>query len=362
MKKVYTKGNEGATTSEATSNAVVVGGISERYTTARRTDQVDGFVKTTKAIAEYVGKQFGRNMMWLVQRMEETTFQIPTLSTNATRVEELQWTRDYDLYIKNKQKYEDEKARVFAIILGQCDETMKNKVESKGSVYEKMQRDSDVIALLNMIKESAFDAHEKQYAPRQAAVAWKQLAHLHQQNEESLVQYHSRFVEMVQRMEGLFGGVAPTAVAKKEKGRKMTDAEKVSKAREQVLAVLFMEGGVKGFRPLLRDLENDQALGASLYPETIADALQVMMRYQEQPIYKSIMKNVNKKFTITDEENPDFSFMMSKVEMMKKRLCFKCGKPGHKTADCTKKKSDEGEAMEQQHAQVEDGPGASWMR
>ena len=262
----------------------------------------------------------------------------PTLSANATQAEELQWTRDHNLHVKNKQKCEDEKAWAFAMILGQCDETMKNKAESKGSVHEKTQHDSDVIALLCVTKESAFDAREKQHAPRQAAVAWKQLVHLHQQNEKRLVQCHSWFVEMAQRMEGLFGGVAPTAVAKKDKGCKETDAEKVSKAR----GCAFHGGGVKGFRPLLRHLENDQALGALLCPESNADALQVMMQHQEQPIHKSIMKNVNKKFTTTDDKIPDFSFMMSEVEMMKKHLCFKCGKPGtqgcrlHKEEVCVK--------------------------
>ena len=118
---------------------------------------------------------------------------------------------------------------------------------------------------------------------------------------------------------------------------------------------------MKGFGPLLRDLENDQALGALLHPEIIADALQVVMQHQEQPIHESITKNANKKFTTTDDENPNFPFMMSEVEMTKKRLCFKCGKSGHKAAECAKKKFGEEEEAEQQHAQAEDSPGTVWM-
>jgi hypothetical protein len=39
------------------------------------------------------------------------------------------WSKDYDVYIKKKTNYDEEKAKVFAIILGQCNEPMQNKVE-----------------------------------------------------------------------------------------------------------------------------------------------------------------------------------------------------------------------------------------
>jgi hypothetical protein len=41
----------------------------------------------------------------------------------------MKWSKDYDIYIKKKTKYDEEKAKVFDIILGQCDEPMQNKVE-----------------------------------------------------------------------------------------------------------------------------------------------------------------------------------------------------------------------------------------
>jgi hypothetical protein len=52
-------------------------------------------------------------------------------------------------------KYEEEKAKVFAIILGQCDETMQNKVEGH-SKFAQMEQDCDVAALLEVIKGKCF--------------------------------------------------------------------------------------------------------------------------------------------------------------------------------------------------------------
>jgi hypothetical protein len=58
----------------------------------------------------------------------------------------------------------------------------------------------------------------------------------------------------------------------------------------------------KGFKLQLRDLENDYVLGANKFPATLAEALQVLMVYGEQPVYKSIMKKLKKKqFVETDE-------------------------------------------------------------
>jgi hypothetical protein len=84
----------------------------------------------------------------------------------------MKWSHDYDVFIKKKTKYDDEKAKVFAIILSWCDEPMKNKVEGHQK-YAQMEQDCDLAALLEVIKESAFDLHEQQYLAHQAASAWK---------------------------------------------------------------------------------------------------------------------------------------------------------------------------------------------
>jgi hypothetical protein len=71
------------------------------------------------------------------------------------------------------------KVKVFAIILGQCDEPMQNKVEGLLK-FAQMEQECDMAALLVVIKESAFNSHEKKYSARQVASAWKQLAYSHQ--------------------------------------------------------------------------------------------------------------------------------------------------------------------------------------
>jgi hypothetical protein len=204
---------------------------------------------------------------------------------------------------------------------------MRNRVESLEAVFQKYEEDCDVVALMKAIRECAFNSNEKQYPPRQAAMALKQLMMMHQQEDETLVGYYKRFVEICKRVERMYGDVIPGVIASKDTGKEKKEVKELN-AKNRMLAILFMEGGNRGFKPLLRDLENDFALGASLYPGTPAEALQVMLVYETSPIYKAITKKLRKKKeSLDDDGNQEYSFV-NKGEMMKKGLCFKCGRKG----------------------------------
>jgi hypothetical protein len=67
-----------------------------------------------------------------------------------------------------------------------------------------MEQDCDVAALLEVIEESAFDSHEKQYS---VANAWKMLAYCHQQEDKTIVQFYQQFMEAVDQTEPMFGTI-----------------------------------------------------------------------------------------------------------------------------------------------------------
>jgi hypothetical protein len=183
------------------------------FTIAKLGSQVDVFADTCKAIGEYVGKEFGHEMKILVTQGKETTFSVPELPEDATRQQELMWGKDYDLHLKMERQYKEQKAKVFEIVLGQCDETMRNRVESLGADFQKYEEECNVVALLKSIRECAFSSNDKQYPPRQAAMALKQLMTIHQQEDETLVAYYQRFVEVGERVERMFGDVIPGVIA-----------------------------------------------------------------------------------------------------------------------------------------------------
>ena len=107
-------------------------------------------------------------------------------------------------------------------------------------------------------------------------------------------------------------------------------------------------------------MSDDHALGTEKCPEDVETALQTMMLFQEGAQKKTDAKKRRKQ---AEDESPGLSFaQMTKGEMMKKGLCFKCGKHGHRANQC-KAKDETSAADGVQAVQVEDQEQVnSWMR
>ena len=121
--------------------------------------QADKYMQTTKAIAEYVGRIFGREMKVLVSNGAETVFEEPEYPKEQDKGKEAIWSKKYDQYLKNVESYKKQKAKVFTIVLGRCEKPMKNRIEGDER-FETAELNSDVVALLRMIKDVAFDSND----------------------------------------------------------------------------------------------------------------------------------------------------------------------------------------------------------
>ena len=141
------------------------------------------FEKKTQAIGECVGLECGQEMRLLLLQMKETKFAAPTLSNEPTKQEELLWGKECDTHVKKRDQCEVDEAKVFATILGQCDETMKSRSECKNR-HDKVDESADVMALLKMIENAMCDTSDEKCPPMQAAGAWKQMVKVFQQEEE----------------------------------------------------------------------------------------------------------------------------------------------------------------------------------
>ena len=221
---------------------------------------------------------------------------------------------------------------MFATIVGQCDEAMKNHLEAD-TTFKAVNEEADVVSLLKMIKAAMTGANEKTYAPKLALQAWRQLLSRGQQDGEGLTAYYKRFHGVIERVELMYGKMVPMAIAGS------TDPTAMAEVRDKWLAFVFMSGAWKEYQPLMKKMESDFTLGIDNYPSTMEEALKVLVSYTDQ-------NKIRRSVQVQEPISTEMSFLQ-KQEAYKKGLCFKCGGKGHMAKECPKKGSSESKEGEE---------------
>ncbi len=288
-------------------------------------DQGNWYVKTTEAIAGYVGREYGREMRMLVADNTETTFVEPTEPKDGgTNFGMEKYKKELSRYYNKVDKYEERKAQVFAIIKGQCSLVMKNKVESVAD-YKTWERNDDVIKLQKMIKELSFLTVEVQYEYWTVMETMKNVMMVRQLERENLAMYYKRFINTAEVAESQWGTMAPTRLMKK-KNSKSEEKE----CRDKFLACVFLAGvDRKRYGRLVNDLNNAFLAGQKNHPTTVEGAMTMLSHYtNEKPRQNEYGKLV------------ETSFLQSGGNSRGIR-CYRCGKRGHIARNCTDESSDD---------------------
>ena len=79
-----------------------------------------------------------------------------TLPEKPSKTDEMAWIDEHDACTKKQERHETNKAKVFALVFGQCDEHMKNRLKAL-ETHTKADEDRDVVTLLELIKGVVVD-------------------------------------------------------------------------------------------------------------------------------------------------------------------------------------------------------------
>ena len=126
--------------------------------------QVDGYTKTTKEIAEYVGRTYSADARTSVETLVLPTFTYPNdPAADTSGMGRRKWQKRVDSMVTREDHFEEDLKKVYSLIWGQCTEYLRAKLEAKDG-YLQMKSDYDTIELLKSIKDCVFKFSDHKYA------------------------------------------------------------------------------------------------------------------------------------------------------------------------------------------------------
>jgi hypothetical protein len=199
-------------------------------------DQGDRFTRTTEAIADFVGREYSKEMRLLGKNQMETEPKervMPDKEEAKLPFVMKKYKTELKQYcFKNKERYEEHKSKIFVIVKGQCTLNMKKKVESLQG-YDSIEANDDVIKLLNSLKELTFKTHKVQYGYWTICQTVRRVLTMRQQDNEPLAEYYKRFTLCVDVAESQWGTLVPAAAATNERNEKTS--------RDKFLTCVFLK-------------------------------------------------------------------------------------------------------------------------
>ena len=296
--------------------------------------QADIFIKTTKAIAEYVGRtyKYGGDIMQAVEKLEVPAFVQPVEPTaTATKTELRIWEKEVDEYVYRKTRLRENVKTLYALVWGQCSDIMRQKVEGTDT-YSTIMSDHDGLKLLASIKEIVYQFQSSKYVMHAVHEATRRFYTYAQGKYTTTAVYLEQYQNIVDVIEHVGGSIGKNdglvkAYAKMKSidittttGTALTELQQ--ETYERYLATSFILSADRSrYGRLIEGLENDYLQGQNNYPANLTSAYNLLTNWKQDP--RNLMRSIG-------PINDGVSFTTTDGKKDKSHIhCFKCKKYGH---------------------------------
>ena len=171
--------------------------------------QADLFIKTTKVIAEYVGRtyKYGGDVMHAIEKLEVPVFTQPVEPiATATKTELRIWEKEVDEYMYRKTRLRENIKSLYALVWGQCSDIMRQKVEGMDT-YSSIMNDHDGLRLLTCIKEIVYQFQSSKYTMHAVHEATRRLYTYTQGKYTTTAAYLEQYQNIVDVIEHVGGSI-----------------------------------------------------------------------------------------------------------------------------------------------------------
>lgn len=306
------------------------------YDTLARANQFD---KTTEKVGQWVKKNLSFNMDIFnsIKNLEEpdTEKWKPKVPEEGS-ADKAYFAEEVKEFMLRRRTYNNNRSNVYTVVLGQCSEPLKAKLEAQDD-WETINNEHDLVKLLKSIKVWMLNQQSTKNPVVAAYGSIIAMTRVRQGRYESLIEYRKRFVAAAQVLDHIeidMGAalrkiVGTTLENDDQTTRDLASAEQIKtaekKARQKLLAVAFISGADRPrYQEAEADLENDYLKGVDRYPADVTAAYNRLMGWTKSNGVKESPYNDGISF-------PQGSEGPSKKGSGDRQndLCYNCGKKGH---------------------------------
>ena len=310
--------------------------------------QADAFAKTTKELAGYAGRTMieGDDVRLAIENLDLPTLNEPAAPTGTVDdYQKMKWQAQVKIYLSRVAQLESNMRKLYSVIIGQCSESMINKLESSDE-FRTISASSDSIALLKAIKKVSFHHESQKFGPHALHDAMTMFYTCRQSEHTSTEAYletYNNTVSIVTYCGGSLGRALELgnqmALERDLDLESMTAAQTLAlrqEAQDRYLAVAFLMGADKQrFGALLTETENEylKKRNPNAYPGSITEAYSWLLRYQNGYRRTRHVGNNEVAFTHMGNDEPRDGVALATRDIATV-TCYNCDKKGHYKSDC----------------------------
>jgi hypothetical protein len=300
----------------------------------------DQFVTTTKEITTYIGStmKHSNDITTAITLLQVPHREEPDEPVDEdSRVQMKRWERDYDEYRKWKLALTSNLHTLYNIVLGQCSESMQQKLESLPE-WEEMHAEKNGITLLTTIKNMSYNFLTQAYILESVNQALYKLMNL-RQGSLSPNQYFEQFSNQLAVYIHCGGHTDPEPGCMKyvaeQEGWDVNNTTQNQRdmVREMSWANLFIIHADRNrYGTLITNLQNDFTAGNNNYPMTLNEAKLRLSLWKENHIPGRNMNGTGTSFANIGDNNKGKNKNKDHI------TCFKCQEKGHYANRCPNEK------------------------